>query len=191
MDVSFFTFIFDRIRAIENCIVLHLPFIFLSSIYRLHEVRLESHWAIIESCTVFAIRFVKFQTRNIFLEEIFDVSHRRKLHTCHTFFYFSSIYVSFVTRKIFFKFEERKAFFSRWLESVDSGWHSLISRPPSNAAPCYRCTGTMHFLPRRPPFSNGSSSSLRLSLPLFARRLSLPPSLSSLIPLITAPFVPG
>lgn len=156
MDVSFFTFIF------------------LSSIYRLHEVRLESHWAIIESCTVFAIRFVKFQTRNIFLEEIFDVSHRRKLHTCHTFFYFSSIYVSFVTRKIFFKFEERKAFFSRWLESVDSGWHSLISRPPSNAAPCYRCTGTMHFLPRRPPFSNGSSSSLRLSLPLFARRLSLP-----------------
>lgn len=76
---------------------------------------------------------------------------------------------------------------------MDTGWHSLISRPPSKAAPCYRCTGTMHFLPRRPPFFQRFilfsviSSSLRPS----SFFLSFSPSLSSLIPLITAPFVPG
>lgn len=77
-------------------------------------------------------------------------------------------------------------------ESTDSGWHSLyISRPPSKAAPCYRCTGTMHFLPpRRPPFFQRFILFSVLSLVVFFSP-SLPPSLSSLIPLITAPFVPG
>lgn len=118
---------------------------------------------------------------------------RRNLHRV-TFIF--SIYLSFVTRKILFKFEAKSVlfffFFEVARESTDSGWHSLyISRPPSKAAPCYRCTGTMHFLPpRRPPFFQRFILFSVLSLVVFFSP-SLPPSLSSLIPLITAPFVPG
>lgn len=92
-------------------------------------------------------------------------------------FFFPSIYR--LLRGRFSLNSKRKAFFSRWLESMDTGWHSLISRPPSKAAPCYRCTGTMHFLPRRPPFFQRFilfsviSSSLRPSS-FFSLFLSLP-----------------
>lgn len=101
---------------------------------------------------------------------------RRNLHRV-TFIF--SIYLSFVTRKILFKFEAKSVlffFFSRWLErarivvgtvSTFLGHHRKLHRVTGALVPCI-------FFPRVVPlFSNGSSSSrFYLSSSFF-----LPPSL--------------
>lgn len=175
---------------------------YISSIYRLRfsvnfETKSvlfrESRWAKAAPCYhTFRPHCLLFNTRRIpslnskrgggvpFFEEAWKHSAQSEpnlVETCTVSrLSFPSIYR--LLRGRFSLNSKRKAFFFFFFEvareSTDSGWHSLISRPPSKAAPCYRCTGTMHFLPRVVPlFSNGSSSSrFYLSSSFF-----LPPSL--------------
>lgn len=104
---------------------------------------------------------------------------RRNLHRV-TFIF--SIYLSFVTRKILFKFEAKSVlffFFSRWLErarivvgtvSTFLGHHRKLHRVTGALVPCI-------FFPRVVPlFSNGSSSSRFYLSSSFFLPPSLPPS---------------
>lgn len=179
---------------------------YISSIYRLRfsvnfETKsvlfLESRWAkaapcyhaFRPHCLLFNTRRIrslfKFQTRGgvPFFEEAWKHSAQSEpnlVETCTVSrLSFPSIYR--LLRGRFSLNSKRKAFFFFFFEvareSTDSGWHSLyISRPPSKAAPCYRCTGTMHFLPpRRPPFFQRFILFSILSLVVFFSP-SLPPS---------------